>query len=346
MYAIQARNVQQALPNALHSLAVNGIKRDSRNGPVIYFPAPAIIEYAQPCERVMFWPERDCNPFFHLMECLWMLAGRNDVAFPAHYVKNMKSFSDDGETFNAAYGYRWRKHFGRDQLFLIALALHDNPDCRRQVLGVWDVRQDLGLKSKDLPCNTQAYFARDPEGKLNMTVLNRSNDLVWGALGANAVHFSFLQEYMAALIGCPVGKYWQVSNNLHGYLTTTEPLLPLGQLSVSQWVEHDPYAQSQVEPWPILAPGENMDDWHSDLGAFMSMGTVMGLKTKFFRRVVVPIFLAHEKYKVGEGEAKFGKALDEVKACEASDWRRACAEWIVRRQVKFEKAQDVGVAHE
>ena len=40
------------------------------------------------------------------------------------------------------------------------------------------------LKSKDVPCNTHAYFAINAEGSLDLTVCNRSNDLVWGCLGA------------------------------------------------------------------------------------------------------------------------------------------------------------------
>ena len=51
-----------------------------------------------PCERVLLYPERNANPFFHLYESLWMLAGRNDVAGPARYAKNMNNYSDNGVT--------------------------------------------------------------------------------------------------------------------------------------------------------------------------------------------------------------------------------------------------------
>ena len=33
--------------------------------------------------------------------------------------------------------------------------------------------------------------------KLCMTVCNRSNDMLWGAYGANVVHMSMLQEFVA-----------------------------------------------------------------------------------------------------------------------------------------------------
>jgi hypothetical protein len=50
-----------------------------------------------------------------------------------------------------------------------------------------------------------------------MTVTNRSNDIVYGAMGSNLFHFSMLLEYMAYQCDMAVGKYYQVSNNLHLY---------------------------------------------------------------------------------------------------------------------------------
>jgi thymidylate synthase len=57
---------------------------------------------------------------------------------------------------------------------------------------------------------------------LDLTVLCRSNDVVWGAYGANAVHFSVLQEYLAGRIGVDVGVMYQFSNNYHGYVDGAE----------------------------------------------------------------------------------------------------------------------------
>jgi hypothetical protein len=112
MKVIEARNAHTMYPEALRQLRLFGKERDSRNGPVTKFDGPCTLLYNRPEERVVFWRERDANPFFHLLESLWMLAGRNDVAYPAGIVKTMVDFSDDGRTYNGAYGYRWRHHFG------------------------------------------------------------------------------------------------------------------------------------------------------------------------------------------------------------------------------------------
>ncbi len=188
MRTITARNVHQALPEVMHLLRNRGV----RNGPALKVPGPVSICYEKPTERVVFWPEVDADPFFHCLEALWMLAGRNDVAFVAGIVPKMADFSDNGMSLSGAYGHRWRHHFGYDQLRSIAHSLADDRYDPQQVLSMWDANLDMAtVKSKDIPCNTQVYFSRADTGNLDMTVTSRSNDAV--VLGANAVHFSMLQ---------------------------------------------------------------------------------------------------------------------------------------------------------
>jgi thymidylate synthase len=301
----------------------------------------------------MFWPERDANPFFHLMESLWMLAGRNDVEFVSRYVARMRDFSDDGVTFHGAYGYRWRVHFGRDQLEVIINALRADKDDRRQVLSMWDADVDLGRKGKDLPCNLQAIFAIAVDGRLDMTVTNRSNDLIWGAYGANAVHFSYLHEYVARSVGVEQGVYRQVSNNLHAYKAT------LPQVEMLADRELDPllagvterscrYADGNVEPFPLVST--DRATWDADLDMFLEDPTAMGFRDPFFKRVAVPLYLAHEAFKVNKGEDRFVMAEAALELCRASDWKLAAKEWLARRYVAYRerlaRAQDDGPAYD
>lgn len=348
MIVIDVRNVHRALPTALDRLKGCGVERDSRNGPVVQFPEPVTIVYRRPEERVMFWPARDANPFFHLMESLWMLAGRNDVEFPAQFVKRMRKFSDDGETFHGAYGHRWRHWFGRDQLDDIVGALRKNPECRRQVLSMWDATADLGRSGKDLPCNLQAAFQVAPDERLDMTVTNRSNDLIWGAAGANAVHFSMLHEYMAKRIGVPQGVYRQVSANMHAYVDTLEqvkgvadaisPHLP----EYLRWTALDPYSDGEVEACPL-----GVDEWwEGDLLRFMTNPESETLHSQWFKYVAQPMFRAHKAYKSNVGRARFDKAREELYICDASDWTQAANEWLDRREIKWQRAADDGVRYE
>lgn len=220
---ITADSPDHALHQALLSLASQPtglLITPSRNGDVVRFPGPVITEYADPTRRISWSDVRDANPFLHYIESAWMLAGRRDVATVAALAKNMANYSDDGETLFGAYGHRWRHYFGYDQLAEIIAELRRNPTSRRCVLQMWDGRDELRTAiagGKDVCCNVSIYF--DPVGdQLNMTVSNRSNDLVWGAYGANVVHMSVLHEYVAAMTGFELGTYYQFSNNLHFYL--------------------------------------------------------------------------------------------------------------------------------
>lgn len=361
------RNVHEALPKALHNLAVNGVRRGSRNGEVYEMQEPVTTVFLKPLERVLYYRERDANPFFHFFESLWMLAGRNDVAFPKRFVPRMETFSDDGITFNGAYGFRWRNHFQSpplgdsvssepntpipcsvDQLAVIADRLTANHEDRRSVLGMWDASHDLGLDSKDLPCNTTAMFLVRADGKLHMTVTNRSNDIVWGLFGANAVHFSYLLEYMAGRIGVPVGHQVHLSNNYHAYLETFEPLAHLGGYTLDQM--QSPYHHGAVEPYPLFKDTHWLN-WDRDLVDFFKFdGSVRqswahNYRSPFFQEVALPLMAAHECFKKTVGEQRFTETLAILHDCKATDWQWACSDWIEQRYRKWKVTADTGALH-
>ncbi len=336
MHVIEVRNVHCALPEMMYQLQRKGIRRDSRNGPVLRLPEPCTIKYERPQERVVFWPERAANPFFHLLESLWMLAGRRDVEYPASIVSSMRDFSDGGATFHGAYGYRWRVHFNVDQVLKIAEALKVNPDDRRQVLTMWDPMVDLGADSKDLPCNTHAYLSRDQDGRLDLMVCNRSNDAVWGALGANAVHFSVLQEVMAGLISCPIGRYWQVSNNMHLYLDRHEALMnTLADRAFPSTIT-DPYADGSVMVTPILPRGDAAQ-FLREVPMFLEEGLPLGMTSPFLRRVAYPMSRAVQAMRSVPPPTRYDIALSELMGMQKdSDWRVVSEAWIRQKKVEWE----------
>ena len=69
-----------------------------------------------------------------------------------------------------------------------------------------------------------------------MTVCNRSNDMLWGAYGANAVHMSMLQEYLASRLEIAVGEYTQISDSFHVYQNDVwERCKELGVIDIYSW---------------------------------------------------------------------------------------------------------------
>ena len=70
MLSIRGRNVNNIFPLRLFHLKNSGIERSSRNGPTLEIMSPVAVQYDRPDERVLFSPERDANPLFHLFDCL------------------------------------------------------------------------------------------------------------------------------------------------------------------------------------------------------------------------------------------------------------------------------------
>lgn len=332
-------------------------RKPSRAGETLQVTEPVLLTYEKPRQRVLFNSARDANPFFHMFESLWMLAGRNDVAPLEYYSSKIGDIaSDDGKTFNGAYGYRWRhadnsgaSYYSEvDQLNVLIDHLKANPESRRAVLQMWDVENDL-LKidsTKDVCCNTAAYFSirkvgwldpvvADPwtEGGddspvLDMTVTNRSNDLIWGMLGANAVHFSFLQEYVACALGIGVGRYNQFTNNLHVYVERWKP---------KEWI-----AAGEVQPggiwcegadYPLLVWKEDFDTEVGILtsnyeGAHRKTEDELGLTEPWLIYNALPMMQAFSAWKEDRDEKA---AFNFVQSIKNSAWRMACDDWIYRR---------------
>lgn len=330
MHVLGVRNVNDALPLGLRLLRDHGERRDSRNGGVRSMPMPTTTVYGEPTERVIFDPVRDANPFFHLFESIWMLAGKNDLAYVTRFAKNMENYSDDGLTMWGAYGWRWRSFFDEfDQIRWAIRRLSDSAQDRRVVVTMWSPTHDTKRADeggKDVPCNTQLYLSINSAGKLDMTVCNRSNDVIWGAYGANAVHMSMLQEYVAGQIGCKVGRYWQMSNNYHAYDDLYDKLLP----GAESWdpFEGCPYTNKMVERYAMFNSAGVGPVWDMDLHMFMEEPTALGFKNAFFRKILVPMWCAHEAYKEKDFEAA-SELLMQMP--ERNDWRMAATQWLQRR---------------
>ena len=348
----------------------------SRAGDVLMVPEPVIVTYRQPLQRVLFNQARDANPFFHLFESLWMLAGRNDIAPLKYYVSTMGDFSDDGKTMNGAYGYRWRQglywkanysvqtntfedtqlnpegtYLDRDepgvldQLAWIVDHLRKDPTSRRAVLQMWNVEDDL-LKidsSKDVCCNSHVYFSiRDqqitlpnpglsdqgesnPVKLLDMTVCNRSNDLIWGMLGTNVVHFSFLQEYMAACIGVEVGRYTQFTNNLHVYKGLFEP---------DKWLEeydnrtmHSPPRVEYEPSWTHVSLIKNSARFDKECATFIGCTLSTAFCEPFLISVAQPMMAAFAAHKRLQYLGDHG-AFHHIDRVADGAWQAAGESWI------------------
>lgn len=183
-----------------------------------------------PYRRCVGGYNRNINVFFLLAEAMWIVLGRRDVKTLVNFNSNMKNFSDDGVVFHAPYGWRLR-HWGirsedkydeklsvsqgTDQVLNAIKLLTENPNTRQVVMSIWNPNFDLGLKTKDVPCNDMVML-KIRNNKLITTIQNRSNDLHWG-LPTNIFQFSFLTEVMANCLGVELGTQTHNSQSLHIY---------------------------------------------------------------------------------------------------------------------------------
>jgi hypothetical protein len=327
------RNVNHALPAALLLLAEKGLPVAPRGKRTLELPTVMLTTYAKPREMVLADPLRDANPYFHFFEALWVLAGREDVGFLKFFLPRITEFSDDGIRFHAPYGHRLRHAFGFDQIEAAIAKLQVDPDSRQVVMSIWSPQLDMQATSRDLPCN-DLVMLKIRNGALRMTVCNRSNDVIWGAYGANVVQFSTLLIYMAARIGVEVGSYTQISDSFHVY--EDNPFWCAWNEAERPRTVYDPYAgewqgASMRPVWmdPIDLQGGTFDnDLHRLFGAWDDkMLHEVRFATPSFQDVVQPMLRAFIAWRAGDPR----QAMLHNAEVAAFDWRDAAYAWMQRR---------------
>lgn len=292
-------------------------EQNSRNGPVLRVPDPVMLTLLDPQRRVLFDSIRKANPYFHVMEFIWMMAGDNSTRWISQFNKGFKNYAENDGLHHGAYGHRWREHFGGDQIITAAEELRRDPESRRVVLAMWDPYADQGRSKKDLPCNTHIYVDIQ-EGRLNFTVCNRSNDLFWGMLGSNVVHMTLLQELMACALKVPLGVYRVFTNNLHVY-----PNMPRFQELWTARFSPDLY----TEEWghhPVLAEGEKIEVFLNECWGFIHAPKVK-YESSWLENVATPMY---NEYMRRLGLKSFMDRKD-IKDIQAPDWRKACELWEI-----------------
>lgn len=335
MHTIKGTNVNEVYVRGIQMLAKHGVRQASQHGSTLEMDEPVSVMYLNPRERILFDAKRDSNPFLNLFEALWIIAGRNDVKFLQELVGRMATFSDNGTTYYGAYGHRMR-YVGHgnvgDQIQTAIDRLKKNPDDRQVVLTI-RTQADMVYTGKDQPCNL-LVSCKIRQGKLNIHVFNRSNDFIWGLTGTNVVQFSMLQEYMAGMIGVPVGFYHQTTDSMHVYEN-------------EQWdklknVEHsnDPYTFGDTKPFDMMLEPQA---WDQDLSNFFASFDhnngdlkMTDLFTPFFREVVFPAWYSFQAYKEHRDNKDASGLFDALRIAQdiPADWGTAIRAWLLRRGQK------------
>lgn len=152
--------------------------------------------------------------------------------------------------------------------------------------------------------------------QLDMMVCTDHANLIDVLSGASVLRFMILQEYMAKKCGMTVGKFTFV---IHKCTCPGDVLVDLHKQD---------YQQPGLPTMPMIAG--DPDAWWRDVTMFGSEGPVMGIKDRFVRKVLAPIYEADRLVAQGEYH-DLQEAYGVLDRCQAEDWREACKNWIAAR---------------
>jgi len=157
-----------------------------------------------------------------IAEQVWFMTGDKNTEFLQKYTKMWDAFLEEDGTLASAYGYRWRHHFGRDQLDQLVKHLTEEPHSRQGVVITWDPADDglygKGLKAtykKNVPCPF-AFTVNIIGGRLHFHNIIRSNDMILGC-PFDTFGFALLMSALAQKLGVRPGIYTHTISNAHIY---------------------------------------------------------------------------------------------------------------------------------
>ena len=154
-----------------------------------------------------------------IAEQIWFLTGsKRPDEFLQKFTKIWDNFIEEDGTVAAAYGYRWRKHFGRDQIAYPIKHLKEQPGSRHAVVIAWDPSDDglgYGTKKKNVPC-PYTFTGNIIGNRLHMHSVIRSNDMILGN-PFDVMGFALLQYILAAKLEVKPGRLTHTISNAHIY---------------------------------------------------------------------------------------------------------------------------------
>ena len=131
------------------------------------------------------------NYKFMCGKAYWILSGSNRVKDITPFMKAIAKFSDNGITFNGAYGPKVV-----DQLeYIRSSFIEKGPDCRQAIINIW---RENPRDSRDIPCTLSLQFLiRD--NRLNCVATMRSSD-AWLGWVYDTFNFSMVSAYIAIML--------------------------------------------------------------------------------------------------------------------------------------------------
>lgn len=164
-----------------------------------------------PTDRWILTPWRKWSDKYAEREWEWYLSADRKVTEIKKYAPIWDRMHSGDDIVNSNYGWQWGRN---NQLDYVIDELKRDRNTRRAFLTIFDGKDHADYRH-DTPCTLSVGFDLY-DGKLNMTVIMRSNDL-WYGFCNDQYCFSRLQEYVANVLDIPVGTYYHFAANMHLY---------------------------------------------------------------------------------------------------------------------------------
>lgn len=164
-----------------------------------------------PCDRDITSKWRKWSKKYAEREWNWYLSGNPSVEEIKKYAPIWDKMHGGDNFVNSNYGWQWMR--GK-QFAKCIEQLRQNPNTRQAWISLYDGKE----KDKytfDTPCTIAVGF-NVQSNRLNMTVLMRSNDLIYGFCN-DQYCFSKLQQMVADELSLKVGTYYHFAHDLHIY---------------------------------------------------------------------------------------------------------------------------------
>lgn len=167
-----------------------------------------------PTERNIKTPWRKWNPKYAEREWQWYLSQNRSVEELKKHAPVWDKMHGGDNIVNSNYGWQWGRS---NQLDKTIEQLKKDKNTRQAWISIFDGKEKDQYQY-DTPCTLAVGFSVHPcaDNELNMTVLMRSNDLVYGFCN-DQYCFSKLQELVATELGMEVGTYYHFAHDMHIY---------------------------------------------------------------------------------------------------------------------------------
>lgn len=230
MHVVYGETINDVVMKVLEKVLTEGVDVPTRNGSAVsIYDVSMVLE--NPKSRHLSLIGRKNNIFSTFAETIWVLSGDNRIKpYLNFFLPRAPEYSDDGITWRGAYGERLYAYgqlenvieqFRKEGIFtrraVISLYMPDR-DTSESLRKSYDLDNSL-----DIPCNNLIHFFVTPNKKLNIKVIQRSGDLIFGVSNINLFEFSLLQEMVLQVLKREIdeelelGYLHQSITNLHIY---------------------------------------------------------------------------------------------------------------------------------